>query len=79
MSRWTSRGIGVLIGIYLIAAGSGTRALGIFVLIASVVAAIAFETARRRGSLRPREFANTYSANADEVFSALRSVIDQLG
>jgi hypothetical protein len=79
VSRWVTRGVGVVLGIALIANGSGTRALGIFVLIASVVAAIAFEMARRGGSPRPREFANTYSADADEVFAALCSVIDQLG
>ena len=77
MSRWGALGVGVLIGIVLITNGAGR--VGIFVLIASVVAAIGFEMARRRGSLRPREVAKTYSGTPDEVFTALRSVVDQLG
>jgi hypothetical protein len=77
--RRVVRGVGVAIGIVLIAVGSHTRALGVVVLVANVVAVVGFSRARSRGSVAPHELVRSFDVGPDETFGALRAAVEQLG
>jgi len=78
MARWAVRGVGIAIGIAFIAAGPSTRTLGVIIVVIAIASAIAFEGARKGGSLASQEYVRSYNGTADETFEALHSAVTSL-
>jgi len=79
VSRWIARGIGLVVGVALLAAGSSTRGLGALVVLFTALVVVVAEVARRRGSPGPDSFSRQFTATREATWQALIVVIRRLG